>query len=624
MTLGGWLNRYYLPVLSIPFVISFWFVLLPSGQFENLGLTQRNIYWMNEMYSIGGNGLLNLFQKIDSLPIGHLADMYLRALSSIFFQNNLIAGFLIAISLLVCSRISFSLSILGFLTAYAFAYFSGSETASITYYNIGANYIMVALAIGGFFSIPSIYSYWWTVLTIPITTLILLFFTQLMGLVMLPVFSLPFSIVVILFIHFLHFRTKVHKLHLTPFQYYSPEINLYTFENNDKNRFYHFLYQPLCLPFWGEWTVSQGYDGAYTHKEEWGKAFDFVIKDEKGKTYASDGSLPEHYYCYNKPVLAPADGWVEEIADNIDDNEIGQTNTVNNWGNSIIIRHKDGLFTQISHLKRGSFKVSRGNFVKRGDVVASCGNSGRSPEPHIHFQVQNIPVLGAKTIEYPISYFLHNENNTSTLKQFSTPCENERISGVVDNILLKNAFDLMPGITLKFKYTSEKGINKTEKWEALTDAYNNKYLYCKETDSSAYYINDGLMFYFTAYYGNRNCLLYYFYLTAYKVFLGEGEDLTVTDAMPLNIIRNHQFLLWMHDFIAPFYHLLKVKYSITPHPDNNPFDKEQFEFISTTSISRGTKIQKESNSSIFIKNGRIARFTYERNKYKITATCENY
>lgn len=623
VTLGGWLNRHYLPVLSIPFVISFWFVLLPSGQFENLGLTQRNIYWMNEMYSIGGNGMLNLFLKIDSLPIGHLADMYLRALSSIFFQSNLIAGFLIAVGLLVCSRISFTLSVLGFLTAYAFAQFSGSETASITYYNIGANYMMVALAIGGFFSLPSRYSYWWTVLTIPITTMVLLFFTKLMGVVMLPVFSLPFSIVVILFIHFMHFRTKVDKLHLTPFQYYSPEINLYTFENNNKNRFYHFLYQPLYLPFWGEWTVSQGYDGAHTHKAEWGKALDFVIKDEKGKTYTSDGSLPGHYYCYNKPVLAPADGWVEDITDNIDDNEIGKTNTINNWGNSIIIRHKDGLYTQLSHLKKGSFKVSRGNYVKRGDVIACCGNSGRSPEPHIHFQVQNMPVLGAKTIEYPISYFLHNGDGTPTLKQFSTPQENERISGVIDNVLLKNAFDIIPGSTLKFKFATEKGILKTETWEAITDAYNNKYLYCKETDSSAYYINDGLMFYFTAFYGNRSSLLYYFYLTAYKVFLGEGENLHVIDAMPLSIIRNQQLLLWIHDFIAPFHQFLKVKYSISPHPDNNPFDKEQFEFMSTITVCRGAKEQCESNSSISIKNSRITGFTYERNKHKITATCEN-
>ena len=151
VTFGGWLHKYGLPFLSIPFVITFWFIVLPSSQFENLGLTQRNIYWMNEVYAIGGNQMLNFFQTMDALPVYKMVDIYLRSMSSIFFQDNLIAGLLIAIALLICSRIAFSLSVIGFVSAYFFAKFTGSAAASITYYNIGANYMMVAIAIGGFF-----------------------------------------------------------------------------------------------------------------------------------------------------------------------------------------------------------------------------------------------------------------------------------------------------------------------------------------------------------------------------------------------------------------------------------------------------------------------------------------
>ena len=39
--LSGWLGKYGLPFLSIPFVISFWLILLPSGQFANLGLNSE-------------------------------------------------------------------------------------------------------------------------------------------------------------------------------------------------------------------------------------------------------------------------------------------------------------------------------------------------------------------------------------------------------------------------------------------------------------------------------------------------------------------------------------------------------------------------------------------------------
>ena len=622
VTLGGWLNKYGLLVLSIPFVFAFWFIVLPSSQFENLGLTQRNVYWMNEVYDLGGNSLLYFFQTIDALPVHNMVGIYLRSLSSIFFQDNLITGLLIAIGLLICSRITFSLSIIGFLSAYFFAQFSGSEAASITYYNIGANYMMVAIAMGAFFVIPSRYSYMWTILLVPLTSLVLLFFNKLFGFIQLPIFSLPFSFVVIFFVYFLILRKNPTKLLLTPIQYYSPEINLYTF-NNNKARLSHLLYFPLYLPFWGEWTVTQGQDGTHTHKGDWGKAFDFMLFDNESKTYNSNGLLCENYYCYNKPILAPADGIVEAIFDNIDDNEIGKVNTTNNWGNTIIIRHLTGLYTQMSHLKKHSFKVNVGDFVHRGDILAVCGNSGRSPEPHLHFQVQISPILGSKTIDYPFAYYNRIENSKKKLLQFSKPKEGEIVSGLSVNNLLKIAFDIMPSKTIKYIYEDANGQELTEQWEAFTDAYNYKYLYCKETESSAYYVNDGSMFYFTSFYGNKKSLLYYFYLTAFKVFLGDTDDVEIKDAMPLNIIRNKKISILLHDFIAPFYNYIKVWYTIKTESVDNPFDTSKLVLNSKIQVSVFGKLKTDSIGSITLSKNNIKEFSYKTKKTSIKARCIN-
>lgn len=622
VTLGGWLGKSGLPFLSIPFVAAFWFIVLPSSQFENLGLTQRNIYWINEMYAVGGNSLLAFFQTIDTLQINQMLDIYLRSMSSIFFQNNLVAGIVLTVVVLLSSRIAFSLSVLGFLSAYLFAQFSGSEAASITYYNIGANYIMVAIAVGGFFIIPSRLSYAWAVLLVPLTSLVLLFMSKLLGFIQLPVFSLPFSFVVILFVYFLRLRVAPGKLNLTPIQYYSPEINLYTF-NNNQERLAQFLYFPLFPPFWGEWSVTQGNDGEFTHKGDWGKALDFMIFDEKMKTYSSNGLLCENYYCYNKPVLAPADGYVEEIIDSIDDNEIGKVNTSNNWGNTIIIRHLTGLYTQMSHLKKGSFKVVKGQYVKRGDLLANCGNSGRSPVPHLHFQVQTTPFLGAKTIFYPFAYFHQNGKTEKELQQFKVPVEGAKISGITGNSLLKEAFDIMPDKSLTYSFVNDKGVEVHEKWDAYTDAYNNKYLYCKTTDSVAYYINDGSMFYFTAYYGDKKSLLYYFYLSAYKVFLVNPDSAEVTDAMPLHTIRNKKARIWLHDFIAPFYTYIRAGYSVRILSTDAVFDSKTITLASEIEVSIWGKSRQESKSTILVQDNSIKEFSYESNTTKIKAICIN-
>lgn len=621
VTLGGWLGKYGLPHLSIPFVFGFWLIVLSSATFENLGLTQRNVYWINEAYSVGGSQLVNFLQSIDRISINNLADTYFRSLSSIFFQSNLLTGFLLCTLLLIGSRIAFTLSVIGFLTAYLFASFTGSDTAGFSYYNIGANYIMTALAIGGFFLIPSGKSYLWTLLLVPLTSLVLLSLTKFFGETQLPVFSLPFSIVVILFLYFLTLRKSASGLILTPVQHYAPEINLYTYANN-KIRLSQLSYFPFHLPFWGAWVVSQGHNGKHTHKGDWSYAYDFMLLDEELRGYTSNGLLCENYHGYNKPVLAPADGVVEEIIDQIDDNEIGKVDTVNNWGNTIIIRHLPGLYSQISHLRKGSFKVAKGDNVKRGDFLATCGNSGRSPEPHVHFQVQTSPQAGAKTLDYPFAYYLQTKNGRPQLFSYTRPAEGEIVSDLHVHSLLKKAFELSPNKVLKFSY-KKNGIENQAQWEAFTDAYNYRYLYCSASESSAYYVNDGGMFYFTTFYGDKNSLLYYFYLSAFKVLLGCYEEITISDTLPLNTVFGKNGLILLHDFIAPFTSRVQANYSIQPQKSDNIHHPETITLASKIEHTVFGRTKPESQSMITLKDNRIEAFTYENKRIKIQAKCIN-
>ncbi len=621
VSLGGWLYKYKLPFLSVPFVITFWFVVLPSSHFENLGLTQRSIFWINELFAIGGNGLLNFFNSIETFNINPLVDIYFRSLSSIFFQNNIIAGIFISFGLLISSRIMFSLSIIGFLSAYFFAQFTGSEAASINYYNIGANYMMVAFAVGAFFCIPSRQSYLWTILLIPLTSLVLLFFFKLLGFIHLPVFSLPFSFVTILFVYFLQWRTQTKNLVLTPLQLNSPEKNLYTYKNNVE-RLAGLYYFPVNLPFMGEWTVSQAHDGEYTHKGEWRHAFDFVIADNAGSTFRNNGYQLTDYYCYNKAVLAPADGFVEVIVDNIECNQPGEVDTVNNWGNTIVIRHLDGLYSQISHLKKSSFKVQVGAFVHKGDLLAHCGNSGRSPQPHIHFQMQVVPTVGAKTIDYPFAYFYQMVDTQANLLQYQKPLKGQTVSPIAADSFVQKAFNLLPDNVMTMTYNMNNSAEKNEIWETYTDAYNQKYIHCAQSNATAYYVNDGTMFYFTAFYGNKNSLLYYYYLSAYKIFLGDTST-PVEDFMALNVLKFPLLLKWMQDFVAPFFHFIRIKFQSKIQYANNALNAGHVVFSTQVESQLFGRKNPISNSTITINNKGLSEFQYKSKQVIINAKCTN-
>jgi murein DD-endopeptidase MepM/ murein hydrolase activator NlpD len=79
------------------------------------------------------------------------------------------------------------------------------------------------------------------------------------------------------------------------------------------------------------------------------------------------------------PVHAPADGEVSAVGFN------------EGYGRYLEIDHGYGLRTAYGHISHTSMSV--GQKVRRGQVIASVGNSGNSTGPHLHYEVraQNVP-----------------------------------------------------------------------------------------------------------------------------------------------------------------------------------------------------------------------------------------
>ena len=67
-------------------------------------------------------------------------------------------------------------------------------------------------------------------------------------------------------------------------------------------------------------------------------------------------------------------------------------------GNVVVIDHGHGMITRYAHLNEALKK--QGEKVKRGDIIAQMGNSGRSTGPHLHYEVHlnGVPVNPATYI----------------------------------------------------------------------------------------------------------------------------------------------------------------------------------------------------------------------------------
>lgn len=552
------LSKNFLPYLSLPFLIPFWFMLLAMRELHFLNLSEQGIFFLNELFIVGGNRLINIYEWWNSFEMASSLKIYFISLGAIFFQYKIIAGILIAVALLYYSRIAFTLSLIGFYSAYSFYLLMGANFTEVGFSYIGFNFILTAIAIGGYFLVPSKTSYFWAIILTPIVVLFTLSLSIIFSVWHLYIYSLPFNIVVLLFLY--AYRLRVHKPAKSlevEIQRNSPELNLYMYLNSN-HRFKDYSLYPIRLPFYGEWKVSQGYDGEYTHKSKWRYAWDFVITDSEGLTYRNYGATVEDYYCYNKAVLSPFDGYVDEIIDGIPDNPINDVNVDENWGNTIIIRHGEKFYSKISHLKAGSFKVMKGEWVKAGQLIAFCGNSGRSPEPHIHFQLQEYPFVNGASLEYPISQFVKRDKNGYEYKSYSVPQKDDIVSNIEINALMKKAFHLIPGDKLYFEVES-KGKTKNVQWEVYTDIYNYSYIYCRTSNSYAYFVEDGRTFYFYNFIGSKRSLLYYFFLAAYKIPLGFYKDVTIKDNFALHFVYS-KIGLFLQDFVAPFFVFLKSDY----------------------------------------------------------------
>ncbi len=505
-----------LPGLSLPFLLTFYLFAIFNHTTNLLGLN---------FSSFQGDLHLSLLPE----NIQH----FLQLISFIILQSSPISGLIIILAILFFSRIMFLLILIGYIYSLVFLYVLNIPSNSQLGILVSINSILISIALGGALIIPSNKSFLMSLLGVIIAGIFSLILYSILSELNLSIFVLPFNLTTFLIIYSLKFREKQGEIVLLYFKPGSPEENFY-YHKNRKTRFEKYKFLNCSLPFNGEWFVSQAFDGEITHKEDWRYAFDFVIIDENGKTFDRSGLNLENYHCYNLPVLAPFKGKIVKVLDGIDDNEIGKVNIKQNWGNTVVIDHGQGLYSAISHLKKSSIKVKEGDTIEKGDIIGHCGNSGRSPEPHIHFQFQKNDKVGAATIKFPFGHYIVNNGNCLELKSYDYPQLNEKVQNLEIDQRIKEAFNFEYGDKLFVNYQSDSKVF-TEKWEVKIDPYNIPFIE-SSTGSFATFFNDGEVFTFTSYIGNKKDALYHFYLAAIKIPFTSKKNLSWKDYYPVSMI----------------------------------------------------------------------------------------
>ncbi|MFL5308412.1 MAG: urea transporter [Polyangia bacterium] len=433
-----------LPALTIPFVLLTYLLLMVA---PSLGLPPR----LDPLLAHGT-------EAARPAAFGWLA-----WIGALVFVPRFEAGLLVVAALLVHSRVAL---LLAATAAVALAPFLRSlalppaMAAPLLF-----NGVLAAMALGGTWFVPGPASFVLAAAAAAGSALITIALQRPLAAWGLPLLVLPFNVVVLIVLCAMRQRTRDQRPKAVDFAPGSPEQNL----RFHQTRTLRAVHRPhggvaFALPFRGVWLCTQGVDGAFTHQGAWRHAFDFEVFGPDGRFHesATDPDRVDAYHCYGLPVLAAADGTVVKIENDVPDNPVGGVDLERNWGNVVVLVHAPGVYSVVAHLAPRSVAVRDGQSVKRGDVLGLCGSSGRSPRPHLHFQLQASPILGAPTIPCAFENAVSIEDVGSTTPRLVTavvPREGEMWRNPDGDPELADALAFAPGTSCEYRLSREP-------WEA--------------------------------------------------------------------------------------------------------------------------------------------------------------
>jgi urea transporter/murein DD-endopeptidase MepM/ murein hydrolase activator NlpD len=458
-----------LPAMSMPFNLLTWLIVGSTAAVSGLQPHGEHLH------------LLALPEEC--LPQWLAA--FLSALGAVLYLPNQVTGLLIAVGLTIWSRIALLLMLAGFATSCLLQVFLGIDVGVIGAGSLTFNQMFAALAIGGIFTVPGPGSLLLAIATATVSLFILTGIGGIFPASMSPL-ALPFNLAVMLCLFTL--RSRLHPsfdLRLAPNPPGSPEENLSHYRENLRS--WKRWGVALSLPFRDHWKVAQGVDGAITHQGDWRFAYDFQALAADGTLYCNAGLACEDYYSWGAAVLAPASGTVYSVCDGIADNEIGMINAEHNWGNCVIIYHAENYYSCLAHLQMGSISVKPGDLLAKGDQVARCGNSGRSPYPHLHFQMQMSPLAGAPGIEFTFQNFMVMRNERECFVSRGEIREDENICNAVACQECAHYFPYSLGSGWTFMFENGER-SEREMWEAGVDFYGNSYITSYPQQTRLYFL----------------------------------------------------------------------------------------------------------------------------------------
>ncbi len=372
---------------------------------------------------------------------------FLRSMGTILFLPNVWAGLAVTLAILVWSRVAMINAMAGYAGGILIVKLLEACGLEWLGWFAGHNYLLAGMALGAVYFVPS-----WSSLALAFVAgavaalhvAAVQHFLRGSGWEYLP---LPYLLTIWSMLCCLRLREKPGSLLPTTGTFDNPEAAAAALALANA-RFPHRNETHVLLPTAREVTVTQGFDDKLSHRGEWKHALDFEVHD------AADNACPpgcdddlSRYYTQGLEVRAPGTGEIIRVIDGVADNAPGGCNFASNWGNHLILRLDYGGTVKLAHFTKIGIVVKAGQRIGAGDLLGYCGNSGRSPVPHLHLHNQASTETGAPTTPFCLTNFFTRTSDGVRWNFASVPKVGARIApATVSSTVLGTLAHLAPGV----------------------------------------------------------------------------------------------------------------------------------------------------------------------------------
>ncbi len=588
-----------LPILGLPYVFSGCIVISLAQTFKLSLLEPAQVF--------------TFFSLIPQALHLNWTTSYISGIGSIYFNGTVLGGVLVLTAFLATSPY---LAGLTFLCAVATAFLMQLmhvSIGSLTFLVAQMNGVLTGAVIGGLYTKPGNRSILVALMSAILATVLSLAIEHHLWSLGLPALALPFVLgTYSVLIALSPSRSQAWQKFWLP----KPALPETTIEKQQISEIRGVDASSVAvrLPVTGVWHVYQGFGGKHTHQKEWHYSMD-LFRLVSGKSFTGQGKLLTDYHCWSKPVVSPVFGCVIEAHCQHNDNIPGEVNTTNNWGNYIMIQLDTGGYLVLAHLKKESIKVDLYSRVVPGQELALCGNSGRSPQPHLHMSIHERPDLNSPTMPFHYSHaiFCSNSNEVFTLN--ARPKEGDTLVSPRRNAALKRAFHLNVGSQLQFDTVDRHGKGGKSTFEVTLDLGGQFWLVSKSGACAAFSISDDLVAFYDRQ-GPDDEVFDAFLLAVGLSPLIEGSA-TWHDLVPRHNLPASWIVQFYNNVVSPFSSCVSSKMERTWEPLRNTWSQTAKQSLA---LPAKKKIQYETRARLCESLGLVELEMKENEKTILTAT----